>query len=296
MKISISLKRWLWGLVVFLWLVPYPALARPLIIGSVGDDQASEIKKFLPFARYLAKQLQSAEIDDDKVAVAKDFSQMAAMLRDGKVDLYIDSPFPAVAASRLSGSKFLLRRWKKGVGEYHSVIFVRKDSGINQMEELKGKQIAFESPSSSSGYFLPKLAMTQAGLKLVGQKNPSPNEVAYLFSEEDENTMWWVIKGKVTAGAMDQANFEQEAKGEIGQLKILHKTFSIPRQIVSHRADLSEPLVAKIKQVLTQMDKSEEGKKTLQAFERTAKFDELTAQSMAPLVQQHKLIDAELGK
>ncbi len=134
-------------------LAPDAAGARPITVGSIGDEPAAEIKKFSPFARYLAKQLQPAGIDEGKVVVAKDISQMAPFLREGKVDLYIDSPFPTVAVSRISGSKFLLRRWKKGVGEYHSTIFARKDSGISGLEDLKGKLIAFESRTGNREAF-----------------------------------------------------------------------------------------------------------------------------------------------
>lgn len=276
------------------------AVARPLTLGTIGENAADEIKKFWPFTRYLAKELQSAGIDEGKVVVAKDMAQMAGFLREAKVDLYIDSAFPIIAVSQLSGAKFLVRRWKKGIGEYHSAIFTRKDSGINRLEDLRGKFIAFEEPYSTSGYFLPKMAMSQAGLKLTNKQaaaNPvAADEVGYLFSRDDTNTMWWVVKGKVAGGAMDNQNYTNEAKGDIDQLKVLHKTISIPRQIVSYRGDLAESLAGTIKQVLLRMDQSEEGKKILQEFERTTKFDELSPQALAPLVQFHKSIAAEVGK
>lgn len=282
------------------FLVPAPGVARPLILGTIGENAADETKKFWPFTRYLAKELQSAGIDEGKVVVAKDMAQMAAFLREAKADLYIDSAFPTIAVSHLSGAKFLARRWKKGIGEYHSAIFTRKDSGINRVEDLKGKFMAFEEPYSTSGYFLPKMALTQAGLKLADKKAATDpvgsNEIGYLFSRDDTNTMWWVVKGKVAAGAMDNQNYTKEAKGDIDQLKVLHKTMSIPRQIVSYRGDLPEPLAGTIKQILLRMDQSEEGKKILLGFERTTKFDELSQQALAPLVQFQKSIAAEVGK
>ena len=283
-----------------LFVAPEMAVARPLTVATIGENAADETKKFWPFTRYLAKELQSAGIDEGKVVVAKDMAQMAAFLREGKVDLYIDSAFPIIAVNHLSGAKFLARRWKKGIGEYHSAIFTRKDSGINRLEDLKGKFIAFEEPYSTSGYFLPKMALVQAGLKLADKKAATDplgsNEVGYLFSRDDTNTMWWVVKGKVAGGAIDNQNYTNEAKGDIDQLKVLHKTMSIPRQVVSYRGDLAQSLAGTIKQILLRMDQSEEGKKILQEFERTTKFDDLSPQALAPLVQFHKSIAAEVGK
>jgi phosphonate transport system substrate-binding protein len=285
--------------VLALLLPPLVTWAKPIHIGSISTEPAAEIKTFLPIAAYLAKQLQSDGFDQGKVLVARSMPEMAAFLKEGKVDLYIDSPFPALAVSRLSGSKFLLRRWKKGIGEYHSVIFATKESAINRLEDLKGKMIALEEPFSSSGYFFPKMALMQEGLKLVSKKEASdpisPGEVGYIFSLEDENTMVWVLRGKVMAGAMDNQKYPKEARGNLNSLKTIYKTSSFPRQIVSYRADLPSKLVARIKEILIKMDQSEEGKKALQDFERTTKFDELPDQSMAYLLKLQKSVDSELG-
>lgn len=273
--------------------------AEPINIGSISEEPNEEIKKFLPITRYLAKQLQSEGVSQGRVVVAKGIHQMATYIREGKVDLYIDSPFTSIAVSRLSGSKFLLRRWKKGISEYHTFIFVRKDSGINRLDDLKGRMIAFEEPYSSSGYLLPKMTMTQEGLSLSQKRdalNPvGPDEVGYVFSWEDENTMSWVLRKKAAAGAIDNQKYLKEARDSIESLKIIYETLSIPRHIVSYRADLSKKLVDRIKEILIEMDKSEEGRKTLQEFERTAKFDEIPDRSMTYLLKSQEFIDSEFG-
>ncbi len=284
-------------LAAIVFLIPQGVWAGSITLGSIGVDPADEIKKFLPLANYLAKQLQSEGIDQGRVVVAKSIPQMAAYVREGKVDLYIDSPFPSVAVSRLSGTKFLLRRWKKGIAEYHTVIFTRKDSGVDRLEDIRGKTIAFEEPFSSSGYFLPKLVLAQMGLKLVPKGGPSesvsPEEVGYAFSFDDETTMVWVLRGKAVAGAMDNQTYLKEAKGNLDRLKVIYETFSIPRHIVTYRPDLPAPLVARIREILLTMDQSQEGRVTLQAFEKTTKFDELPDQALAPLLKAPKFIDAE---
>jgi phosphonate transport system substrate-binding protein len=224
---------------------------------------------------------------------------MASLLRDGKVDLHIDSPFPALAVSRLSGSRFLLRRWKKGVAEYHSVIFVKKDSDLRRLEDLKGKTLTFEEPFSSSGYIFPKMALLQEGLKLVPKTGPSesvgPEEVGYKFSLDDENTMVWVLRGKVVAGATDNHSYSEQSRENLSSLKIIYRTFSFPRHIVSHRADLPPKLVARAKEVLIKMGQSEEGREVLREFERTTKFDELPSEAVSRLLQARKFIDVEIG-
>lgn len=285
--------------VVAVLFLPRLTWARPINIGSISIEPAEEIKKFLPLASYLGKELRSEGIDEGKVVVAKSIPEMTAFLREGKVDLYVDSPFPTLAVSRLSGSKLLLRRWKKGIAEYHSVIFAKKDGDINRLEDLSGKIVAFEEPFSSSGYFLPKLFLVQRGLKLAPKREASepvaPSEVGYVFTNDNESTMVWVLRGKVVAGAMDHQSYEKEARADLGNLKIIGETFSLPRHIVSYRGGLPAKLVGRIKEILIKMDQSAEGRKTLQDFEKTVKFDELPDQSMAPLFKAGKFIDSEFG-
>lgn len=250
-------------------------------------------------ANYLAKQLQPEGIDQAKVIVVKSIPEMANHLREGKVDLIIDSAFPILAASRLSGSKFLVRRWKRGLGDYHGVVFVQKDSGISRLEDLKGKIIAFEEPFSTITYFIPKLVMAQMGLKLVQKGSSSdsvgPNEVGYVFVGDDPNILLAVLKSKVSAGVLNNQNYPKEARGYLDSLKVIYETFSLPRQIVSYRQDLDPKLVARIKEILIKMDQSEEGRKALQDFENTTKFDELPPQAMTQLSNALQFIDAELG-
>lgn len=292
----------LWGILFFfisLLFVVRTAWGTPIHVGTISEEAVAEMRKFLPFAAYLAKELGSQGIDQGKVVIAKNIPQMAAFMKQGKVDLFIDSPFPSLAVGRLSGSRFLLRRWKKGIGEYHTVIFAKQDTNFNQLDDLKGKMIAFEEPFSSSGYMLPKMVLLQRGYKLAPKSDASEpvaaGEIGYLFSRADENTMMWVLMGKVAAGTMDNKNYKEEARASLNSLKIIDKTFSIPRQIVSYRADLPTKLVDRIKEILMKMDQSEAGKKTLQQFEKTTKFDELTDQVMGPLLKTGKFIDAELG-
>ena len=280
------------------FIFPCFALAESLIIGSIHHEVAAEIKKFLPIADYLGKHLQSEEVNEAKIVVAKDVFQMGTLLKERKVDVYIDSLFPSIAANLLSGSKFLLRRWKRGRPEYRSVIYEKKDSNLHRVENLKGHILAFEEPFSTSGYFIPKMALLQAGLKLVPKsdatKSIDPQEIGYVFSLDDENTVAWVLAGKVSAGATDDSTYQRQMDRYPNSLKAIHTTSSFPRHLVSYRADLAPKLVSKIKKILIQMDQSQEGRRALKDFERTTMFDELPSSSTAQLLKVRKFVEAEL--
>lgn len=89
------------------------AAARTLVIGTISDEPVKETRTFLPFAEHLAGQLTDAGITAGGVRIARDIDHMAALLRSGEVDVYIDSPLVSLAVSSKCGSRMVARRWKR---------------------------------------------------------------------------------------------------------------------------------------------------------------------------------------
>jgi phosphonate transport system substrate-binding protein len=256
-----------------------------------------ESRKFSPLANYLARQLQSEGIGLGNVVAAKSIESMSSLLRGSKADIHIDGFFPAMAVSRLSGSKLLLRRWKDGASDSKSVIFTRKDSRITLLEHLGGKVIAFDEPFSSSGYFVPKVELLKITFTVLpnrpGAGQVNGDEVRYVFSGGDTNTIYKVANGEVAAGAVADRKYHALAKNLDG-LKILHETAPFPRQLVSHRADLPVTLLTKIKNILLNMTRTEEGREVLREFGNTTKFDEIPAPVHDLMMGLKKYVEAEL--
>ena len=285
------------SLVAVILLLPRLAYAGPLTLGFISSSPMEESRRFSPLASYLARQLQSEGIGEGNVVAANSIEAMSLLLRMRQADIYIDGLFPTMAVSRLSGSRPLLRRCKDGGSAYKSVIFTRKDSPITILEHLGGKVIAFDEPFSSSGYFVPKVELLKIAFQVLADRplvGPvKGDEVRYVFSRGDTNTMYMVANGEVAAGAVDDQRYHAVAKNLDG-LKILHETASFPRQIVSHRADFPDKLLTKIKNVLLNMTRTEEGRKVLREFDNTTKFDEIPAPVHDLMMGLKKYVEAEL--
>jgi len=279
------------------------AFAAELVLGSIGRSPSDEIRDLKPIADYLTTELKGDGVDRVTVVVAPSIAVMAAYMKEGKVDLFIDSPIAAAAVSEFSGSRFLLRRWKRGNAEYRGTIFVRKDSGMSRLEDLKGKMIAFEEPFSTSGHFLPRIALLRTGLPVTPKEDPSQpvgkDEIGAVFSRDNENSILWVLKKKVAAGATDQQTLVELSRGDImKKLKILQESPPYPRHILSVREGLSPGLVARIRNILTKMHEVPEGRKALVAFQNTERFDEIPGgaeELRRKLLEEIRLIHSEVG-
>ena len=256
-----------------------PAGAVPLTVGAVGNDPAGDVRLLLPVAQYLAAQLAPQGITKGQVVVAPGLQDMARLMRSGRVDLYIDSPLPSLVVNRLADGKMVLRRWKQGQADYRAVIFVKQDSPIHTLAQLSGQLLGFKDPYSSSSYLLPRIALEQAGLSLMdmsGMHSPIPaGKTGYLFANDRETSLFWVITGKTVAGAMSPEELDKQAKGDRDKLRIIHETPLIPRHVVNLRGDLPAPLAQAVIQTLLDMEHHNAGQRVLEAFEQTTRFDPL---------------------
>ena len=248
-----------------------------ICVGTVSLFPSQDVDKYQLFADLLAQRLTGWQHARGDVRFAPTMAAMAQLLESGEVDLYLDSPFPAITVAQLARSTPFMRRWKKGVAEYHSVVFTRSDSDIESIEDLAGEQIAFEEPFSTSGYFLPRTSLEQTGLHLANDAEwtGAPDVARYVFSRDDANTELWVRSGRVAAGACDHLRFETLSRRHPGELKVIARTPSVPRHVVSYRPGLSEKLLESVRETLTSLHTEEEGREILTLFSGTTRFDEL---------------------
>ncbi len=268
---------------------------RVLILGDISDEAAETIQGTQPTADYIAARLGDFGIVGAEVKIAPDLETMTQWMANGAVDLYFDSPYPALVISRETGAVPILRRWKYGVSAYHSLFFTRADSGVTSLADLQGKLLAFEEPFSTSGYMLPLSYLLEQGLNPVRKSGlgaaVSDDEIGYAFSTADNTTIQWVVSGRVPVGVVDNITYERVIPAETrAELVVLAETEDVPRQLVLVRPGMKEDLQDAIKTILLQMDENEEGQAALETF-LTTQFDEFPQGADAALSRMSTLYD-----
>jgi len=250
-----------------------------LTLGLVSEVNRSAIEAhFADFVSYVARKVSAAPAMQGKVLVASTPFELAKFLEQKRVDFYLESPYPTYVINYVHGAgKLLLRRWKGGAAEYYSVIFTRSDGGLRRLDDLRGKTIGFEDPSSTSGYLLPKFFLGRAGFKLIEKARFDPNasnvEVRYVFAYSQDKLVDWVLTKQVDAGAFsseDHARLDGQKKTAIA---VLAQTERLPRHLVSVRADVAPELARRLERVLLGMEGDEEGRRILSRTDQTTKFD-----------------------
>lgn len=265
-----------------------------LTIGDISNDPAKITERYSLLADYLENDLAASGVGKIEIRVAPDLETMTEWLANGTVDIYFDSVYPSFVVSNGSGSTPILRQWRKGVEQYNSVIFATKDSGVTSVNDLEGQIVAFEETYSTSGFMLPTATILEADLTMVEKENHSEavaaDEVGFIFSGADENTIQWVLSGKVAAGATDSATYAQDIPEDIREtLVIVGESAFVPRAVANVTPEMEPELVEALSASLLNLDDSENGKAVLQSLD-TGKFDEFPGGTQAAFEEINRLV------
>src|SRR5690606_8077496 len=132
------------------------------------------------------------------------------------VDWVTETSGTAMALRQRSGAEPLLLTERNGVARYHSVFFVRRDSPVNTLEDLKGRTLAMQSAWSTSSYLVPAMELLARGIRpeilLTPQDTPTADTVGYVFARSELNISTYVHKRVVDAGVISNIDWQNEQR------------------------------------------------------------------------------------
>jgi len=151
-----------------------------------------------------------------------------------------------------------------GASTSQGYIFVRKDSGIRSMIDMKGGSIVFVDPATMEGYLFPLVFLAQHGVKNINEFFHD-----YYFSGSHASAIFTVLDGRADIGAAKSTVFDQLVKSDpsIGQeLDIIAQSPKAPEVTLCIKSEISQNLRERLTRVLLHMDKTVAGKNVLQQF------------------------------
>src|SRR5436190_5283025 len=132
-----------------------------------------------------------------RVTVASDYAAVVEALRNQTADLAFVHPAGYVLANREAKARIVAKNQWHGKTTFTSRIYVRKDSGIKTVEDLRGKTMAFVDPGSSSGYIYPMVLLIQRGL--VKNRDPKTFFREVMYAGAHDAAMRALLNGHVDA-------------------------------------------------------------------------------------------------
>jgi phosphonate transport system substrate-binding protein len=222
---------------------------KPIYIGFIPQGNAVfMVKKWEPLADYLAKELGMPV----ETVFRSSYREIISAFSNGEMDICLTGAFMYVLARQETDIRPMVRRKKFGTPFYHSLVIVRKDTGIMSIENLKGKIFAFTDKESTTGYLLPVAMMRQRGI-LDLEKYFS--EVIYTGNHD--SVLLAVHTRSADGAAMSSTRWRPE-NPKVSDLRIIWKSDPILLGPFSVRGGLDRELTEKIKEAFLKIGKTPE--------------------------------------
>jgi phosphonate transport system substrate-binding protein len=253
--------------------------AHVLVLGRISDDPKEHYEQLKPLLDYVVPRMADVGIREGRILMAHDVQQMNSYLRRGRVDWVTETAGTGMLLKQGSGAQPLLLTERDGVSEYTTVFFVRKDSGIRSLADMRGRRVAFQNPNSTSAYYVPASELLDHSLKLEILLSPmdraEPGSVGYLFARTELNISTWVHKRMVDVGVMSNLDWQNPQRVPAAfraDLAIVHETAPYPRALEMVRGTMDPKVAARLREVLIEASRDPDAREALLRFFKTTRF------------------------
>ena len=244
---------------------------KVLNVQFVPSSQASTLEaKAKPLESLLKKELGIPV----KVTVSTSNNALVEAMSSHQVDVGFLPPDAYVLAHKRKIADVLLQAERYGYDEpsgkmnktlmdkYRAMVVVKKGSKIKSWKDLKGKKIAVQESSSTSGYVYPVAELYKKGLNVV--KDSTLTQV-----QGHDQSVLAVYNGDVDAAFVfaDARNIAAKDTPQVMKDVVpIYFTTWIPNDTISVRSDMSQAYRTKLKKAFKNLMKTEKGKKIMSSI------------------------------
>ena len=247
------------------------------------------VEDLKPISDYLSERL-GVKVE---AFTASNYIGVVEGLGSGSVDFGIIPPFSSLLAQKQSNAKpILTSKGKTGKPGYTAELYVRKDSGIKSLQDVKGKKVAFVDPSSSSGYIYPGAMLVEAGLNL-------DKDISYQFSGGHDKSLQLLLNKDVDViatfdGVEDRyAKDFPQAKTDIQKLAT---SDMIPGVMVTTSDKMDKELQKKLEQALRDIEKDPKMKELFTKMFSITGFTDVDQDAYKKVEATAKIMNVDLDK
>jgi len=247
------------------------------------------VEDLKPISDYLSERL-GVKVE---AFTASNYIGVVEGLGSGSVDFGIIPPFSSLLAQKQSNAKpILTSKGKTGKPGYTAELYVRKDSGIKSLQDVKGKKVAFVDPSSSSGYIYPGAMLVEAGLNL-------DKDISYQFSGGHDKSLQLLLNKDVDViatfdGVEDRyAKDFPQAKTDIQKLAT---SDMIPGIMVTTSSKMDKELQDKLEKALRDIENDPKMKELFTKMFSITGFTDVDQDAYKKVEATAKVMNVDLDK
>lgn len=259
--------------------------AEPLVVGVFPRrDAAITVKLFRPLSRHLEQKLGVPVL----LEMSPDFETFLSNLKQRRYDLVHLNPFDYINAHEDLAYDALVQNEEFGEATIKGAIYVRKDSGIRQLKELKGKKILFGGgPRAMMSYIVPTYLLMQAGL------TKHDYEEAYAINPPNAVLATYLRRADAGgAGEVVRRLPVVTSKIDVNQLEVIAASRPLPHLPWAVKQEMATALKQRLQTLLVNLKHSEKGRQILNQA-RLSAFNPVTNKDYDP---HRKIVEAVYGR
>lgn len=255
MKVSRTVHRWVWRtllalllMIGILSLAPSRSTADPraLTIGLIPEMNVFEqVDRFRPLAQYLSERIGRPV----ELTMLSRYGNIVERIENKEVDAAFLGSFTGALASAQLGMIPVARPINlDGSSTYWGYLFVRKDSGIEDVEQMRGRRLALVERATTAGFVFPVAFFKRNGIDV---EDNFFSEVQFWGSHDA--CIKAVLEGRADVGAAKNTIWEhlgQENRRVDEELQILAVSPKVPSNGLLISSEVDTKLREKIKETL----------------------------------------------
>lgn len=230
-----------------------------------------------PVIDYLNARIPQAHF---RLEASRNYEEFDKKLYGGHFDFAMPNPYQTVRSLKYGYRVF----GKMGNDEmFRGIILVRKDSGIRQVSDLKGKKVSYPALTALAATMMPQYYLQTHGIDVN-------RDIENLYVGSQESSIMNVLRGHVAAGAtwpVPWKTFQQENPEMAAQLEVKWQTGTLPNNGWVVRDDVPPTLAVKVGRALVELGRTEEGRAMLERMGIT-RFEYATDNTYKPVQQYLK--------
>lgn len=207
-------------------------------IPSVSPREAYRVYSVL--IEEVEKHLDCCELD---LVLTPDYASCVEQLEAGALDIaWLATASYVRSRGKVSMIPLVRPIWKGRKG-YTGLIFTVEGTGIESLQDLKGKRMAFVDRDSASGYIYPAILLRQAGIDIDRDLARAD------FLGSHDAVLMAVLLGEYDAGAVFDGAYETVAdRAQRVSLRMLAQTPPIPGEPIVANAGLDPAIREEVKE------------------------------------------------
>ncbi len=222
-----------------------------------------------------------------RLEASRSYADFERKLERRELDLALPNPWQTLRSLR-QGYRVIAKMGEDSA--FRGTILVRRDSGIRELSQLKGRSLSAPSATALAAAMMPFFLLQSAGVA-VG------SELAVVFVGSQESSIESVFQHKTDAGAtwpVPWRGFQAKHPAEAAELLVLAETEPLVNNGVVVRDDLPAWVGERFGEELVRLSQDEEGRALLASIP-LAEFELATAKTYEPVARFLDLYASKVG-